>query len=114
MIERDGLRIASIKDIAAMKLQAIVNSKRKKDFWDIHELLEHYSLKELIQFSLQRYPYSLNEKEILNALNCLTELSQDNVITCLKGKYWELIIEDLQSTVAQYRIENFEISTRKM
>jgi predicted nucleotidyltransferase component of viral defense system len=56
VIVQDNLRLASLKDIAAMKLQAIVNSKRKKDFWDIHELLEHFSLKELIQFGLKRNP----------------------------------------------------------
>ena len=40
IIVQDCLRLASVQDIAAMKLQAIVNSKRKKDYWDLHELLE--------------------------------------------------------------------------
>ena len=43
IVRHDGLRLASLQDIAAMKMQAIVNHKRKKDFWDIHELLEHFT-----------------------------------------------------------------------
>ena len=83
--------------IAAMKMQAIVNSKRKKDFWDIHELLEHCTLEELIQYGLQRNPYTLTKDDILYALYHSSELTQDNEIVCLKGKYWELIVEDLRA-----------------
>jgi len=99
IVQQDGLRLASVPDIAAMKMQAIVNSKRKKDFWDIHELLEHFSLEELIQFGLQRNPYTLTENDIIDSLYHSNELTQDNVVECLKGKYWELIIEDLRTIV---------------
>jgi predicted nucleotidyltransferase component of viral defense system len=101
VIEQDGLRLASLQDIAAMKMQAIVNSKRKKDFWDIHELLEYFTLEELIRFGLERNPYTLTEISILDSLYHSAELSQDTVITCLKGKYWELIVEDLRLIVEQ-------------
>ncbi|MDR2839777.1 MAG: nucleotidyl transferase AbiEii/AbiGii toxin family protein, partial [Paludibacter sp.] len=37
IIEQDGVRIASLEDIAAMKLQAITSRKKRKDFWDIYE-----------------------------------------------------------------------------
>ena len=68
IVQQDGLRLASVQDIAAMKMQAIVNSKRKKDFWDIHELLEYFTFEELIQFGLQRNPYTLYENDILDSL----------------------------------------------
>jgi hypothetical protein len=106
VIHQDGLRLASLQDIAAMKMQAIVNSKRKKDFWDVHELLEYFPLDTLIQYGLQRNPYTLTKSDILNTLCDLTEfteLSNDNVVFCLKGKYWELIMDDLKTTAEQYR-----------
>ena len=103
VMQQDGLRLASVQDIAAMKMQTIVNSKRKKDFWDIHELLEHFTLKELIQFGLQRNPYTLTEDNILDSLSHSEELTQDNVIECFRGKYWELIIEDLRTVAEQYK-----------
>jgi predicted nucleotidyltransferase component of viral defense system len=106
VIHQDGLRLASLQDIAAMKMQAIVNSKRKKDFWDVHELLEHFSLDALMQYGLQRNPYTLTKDDILNTLCNLTEfteLTNDNFVFCLKGKYWELIMDDLKTTAEQYK-----------
>jgi len=96
IINQDGLRIASLPDIIAMKMAAIVNSKRKKDFWDLHELLEYFTLEEMIRYGLQRNPYSLNRDDIINSLSNASELTQDNVINCLKGKYWELIVDDFK------------------
>ena len=105
IVQQDGLRLASLQDIAAMKMQAIVNSKRKKDFWDIHELLEYFTLDDLIQYGLQRSPYTLTKHDILDSLLHSETLTQDNAIVCLKGKYWELIVEDLQTIVKQ-RFQN--------
>ena len=53
----DGMRIASIADIAAMKMHAIINSgKRPKDFVDLAFLSMHYSYNELKGLLLKRYP----------------------------------------------------------
>jgi predicted nucleotidyltransferase component of viral defense system len=45
--EEEGIRIAHIADIAAMKLEAITTRKEKKDYWDIAEILGKYSLQEI-------------------------------------------------------------------
>ena len=59
-VEDDGLRLASPKDIAAMKINAIEGRGSKKDFIDIYSLLQHYSLDELLKFYSQKYPnYSI-------------------------------------------------------
>ncbi len=59
-VEEDGLRLASPKDIAAMKINAIEGRGSKKDFIDIYSLLQHYSLDELLKFYSQKYPnYSI-------------------------------------------------------
>ena len=56
-IEEDGMCIASVTDIAAMKMHAIINSgKRPKDFVDLAFLSMHYSYNELKQLLLKRYP----------------------------------------------------------
>ena len=49
------LRLASPKDIAAMKVNAIIGRGTKKDFIDIYYLLQHYSFKDLIHFYLHKY-----------------------------------------------------------
>lgn len=56
-VEEDGMRIASMSDIAAMKMHAVINSgKRPKDFVDISFLSMHYSYNELKRLLLRRYP----------------------------------------------------------
>ncbi|GAB1856756.1 hypothetical protein MHTCC0001_15920 [Flavobacteriaceae bacterium MHTCC 0001] len=41
LVEKEDIRLASLEEIVAMKFEVIVNGGRKKDFWDIHELLDH-------------------------------------------------------------------------
>ena len=53
----DGIRIVSLLDIGAMKLNAMFNSgKRLKDFVDMYFLLEIYSLNKLLQACQRKYP----------------------------------------------------------
>ena len=54
-IEEDGIRLYSIKDIAAMKLNAIANRGSKKDFYDLYALLSRYSLVDLVNFFKNKY-----------------------------------------------------------
>ncbi|HRD80225.1 MAG TPA: nucleotidyl transferase AbiEii/AbiGii toxin family protein [Saprospiraceae bacterium] len=59
LCEEDGLRLASIPDIGAMKLNAIAHSgNRQKDFFDLYFLLEHYSLRSLLDAYQIKYPNS--------------------------------------------------------
>jgi len=62
------VRLAGIEEIAAMKLDVIGRGGRKKDFWDFHALLKKFSLNEMIDFYLKRYPYNFNRKEIIKGL----------------------------------------------
>lgn len=55
-VEEDGLRLASPKDIAAMKINAIEGRGTRKDFVDIYVLLQHYSLNEILGFYQEKYP----------------------------------------------------------
>ena len=55
VIEEDNLHMAAKKDIAAMKLAAIIGRGTKKDFIDLYFLLKYYSLSQLIAFYEQKY-----------------------------------------------------------
>lgn len=46
--EPEGIRMFSTEDIMAMKIQAILGRGRKKDFWDIAELLDHYTISDFV------------------------------------------------------------------
>lgn len=56
---REGYRLASLDDLATMKLSAIVDRGAKKDFIDVYALVrEHKPLHELIRLYLRRFRLS--------------------------------------------------------
>lgn len=56
LVMADGLRLAHVEDIAAMKITAVIGRGTKKDFVDIATLLETYSLKQILSFYEAKYP----------------------------------------------------------
>lgn len=100
LVQIDGIRMVSEKDIAAMKLNCIAQDRqRKKDFWDIHDLLETYSIEDMVSFALKRYPWTLTLDKIINGFKRLPSLNDYTEIRCLKGKYWEFVVEDLMEEI---------------
>lgn len=55
VLEIEGIRLLSIPDIIPMKLGAVAGRGAKKDFWDIAELLDRYTVREMIHFYKQKY-----------------------------------------------------------
>ncbi|MDR0604237.1 MAG: nucleotidyl transferase AbiEii/AbiGii toxin family protein [Bacteroidales bacterium] len=99
IVEIDSIRMASVEDIAAMKMETIGNNGRKKDFWDIHELMDIFSLKQMIDFFMERYPYSHTKENLLNKLIDFSYADDYFNPECLRGKYWDLIKIDIQKSV---------------
>lgn len=91
----DGIRMAGLKDITAMKIDVVSRGGRKKDFWDIHELLNTYSIPEMLQFHQQRFEYTHHRKEIISNFTNFSTADEDIDPICLMNKAWELIKLDL-------------------
>lgn len=53
---RENIRMYDDRDLIAMKIQAILGRGKKKDFWDLYELLQHYNLFDMINFHKKKYP----------------------------------------------------------
>ncbi len=75
IITVNNIRLFSVEDIAAMKLNAIVNRGARKDFYDIYELLQHYSLLELINIYKQKY----SEMNIFTLIKSLSYFDDANI-----------------------------------
>jgi predicted nucleotidyltransferase component of viral defense system len=95
VVEIDAIRMATIEEIIAMKIDVIQSTGRKKDYWDLHELKDQYNIKDMMAFHLKRYPYTHNEKQILNNFVDFKEANDDFDPVCLRDKYWEFIKLDL-------------------
>ena len=95
VLKVDGIRLTEVDDIVAMKIDVVGRGGRKKDFWDLHELLSDYSIEQMLQLHQERYPYTHNKKEILSNFIKFKAADADFDPVCLRGKYWEVIKLDL-------------------
>lgn len=91
----DKIRLASVEDIIAMKLEIIGSGGRKKDFWDIHELINDYSFNEMIELYKKRCPFGVELKILKKQFSNFEIADEEPDPVCLKGKIWELIKLDL-------------------
>ena len=98
----DGIRLASVKDIIAMKMNVVSRGGRKKDFWDLHLLLKEYSLAEMFAFHARRHEWEHNAEELLEKFTDFTEADTLPDPVCLLGKDWDEIKLDLVDAADDY------------
>ena len=102
VVVEDGIRSYSDADISAMKIQAILGRGRKKDFWDLHELLQNYSLQQLSDWHRKKYPDQMLAISIPNAISYFNEADESEDPVSLKGQTWEAIKRSISQTVSDY------------
>lgn len=98
----DGIRMYSTKDIAAMKINAVLGRGVKKDFWDLYEILHHYTLSEIIGFYEQKYPKQQLLISIPNAITYFEEAEEGPDPISLKQQTWENVKTFLQLKTREY------------
>lgn len=86
---------ATRKDLVAMKMEAVNTGPRKKDFWDIHLLLDYYSLEDMLSIHRERHPYSHNRNDILDKLVSFENVETDPDPICYLDKNWQDIKLDI-------------------
>ena len=101
VVEEDGLRLASPKDIAAMKVNAVMGRGTKKDFIDVYFLLKHYSFDELIQFYLQNYTDG-SEYRALLSMSYFADADPQPMPYMFQDVDWEMIRSEIKRRVEQY------------
>lgn len=96
----DNVRMASVDDIVAMKMNAIMRGGRKKDFWDIHKLLNLYSLRQMLELHQRRHEWEHEDVKLLNSLLDFEEADSMADPRCLEGKDWDNIKLDFIDVVS--------------
>lgn len=92
--------LASPRDIAAMKVNAIEGRGSKKDFIDLYFLLQHYSIQDILGFYAKKYP----EYSIFRALMSLTyfeDAESQFMPKMFTNVSWEDIKNTLRKAVAE-------------
>jgi hypothetical protein len=102
----DGIRLVSLPDIMAMKMSAIAHRGVKKDFWDVAELLDMYSLSEMIEF----YKIKYTSHDIFHLVRSLTYFAdaekQKEDPESLKKITWKQVKTKMEKATANYLKRN--------
>lgn len=95
-INGDGFVLASDCDIAAMKVNAIIGRGTRKDFIDLYVLLQHYSLKEIMNFYRQKYP-EFSEYRALLSMTYFEDAEMQDMPQMFIDTSWE----DMKKTIVE-------------
>ena len=101
LVEGD-VRLAGLKDIVAMKLSAVANRGRKKDFIDIARLLDDFSLDQM--FDLYKKKFSVSELSFpLRGLMYFDDAEEDPMPEMLGNSLtWENVKKKVIATTREY------------
>jgi len=99
---QDGIRIYSSADISAMKIQAILGRAKKKDFFDLHELLQHCSLQQIMDWHKQKYPSQMLAISIPHAITYFVDAEESETPVSFKNQTWEGVKKGISRAVSDY------------
>ncbi|HMT72902.1 MAG TPA: nucleotidyl transferase AbiEii/AbiGii toxin family protein [Chitinophagaceae bacterium] len=102
-LNENNIRLASKKDIAAMKLAAITGRGAKKDFTDLYFLLKEFSLKEMVQLYEEKFADG-SAFMVLKSLVYFEDAENDEMPEMLMPASWEMI----KKTVTQHHRKYFQ------
>ena len=108
LVPFEEIELASVQDIAAMKLAAIVQRGTQRDFIDVFYLLKEHSIEELISFALAKFP-GYQEMLILRALiyfNDAEDSEDARGIKVLDNDFsWPSVKKAIQDEVKKYQLQ---------
>ncbi len=99
---KNNIRFYSSADIAAMKIQAILGRGKKKDFYDLYELLKHFSLQQMMDWHKQKYPSQMLAISVPNAITYFVDADESETPVSFKSQTWESVKKGIRRTVSDY------------
>jgi hypothetical protein len=100
-LDDSGITLAGLKDIAAMKLAAIAGRGKKKDFIDVFFLLDHFTLAEMVDLFVRKYPDG-TELIVLKSLTWFEDADKDEMPFMLLDCDWESVKKKINSEVRAF------------
>lgn len=101
-VQGDGFVLASDKDIAAMKINAIMGRGTRKDFIDLYVLLQHYSLPQIMNFYRQKYP-EFSEYRALLSMTYFDDAEMQDMPLMFIDTPWESMRTSIIQAVEAYQ-----------
>lgn len=101
----NNIRIAGLRDISAMKLEAIAGRGSKKDFIDMFFLLKQFTLEEIFTFHKMKYGIGLNNQyHHLKSLVYFSDAEAEAMPVMIKPLYWSDVKKQILSYVRGFKL----------
>lgn len=100
-VEENGIMLAGIKDISAMKLSAITNRGTRKDFIDLYFLLRLYPIDFMLGFYREKY----SDAQLFTAVKSLTyfdDAENEPMPIMIEPVEWESVKSTIITAVNRY------------
>jgi hypothetical protein len=104
-IIHENIYLASIQDIAAMKLNAIIGRGSKKDFIDLFFILKHYSLSEIFKFYDDKY-HDGSSFLVLKSLTYFEDAEIEEMPYMFSDVTWQTVKDNINKVHAEYVLQN--------
>jgi len=102
----NDIRLAGLKDIAAMKLEAIAGRGSKKDFIDLYFLLRIFSPEDILSFHTLKYGVGLsNRYHHLKSLVYFADADADAMPVMIRPLLWDDVKKQIISHVKSFKLE---------
>ena len=98
----EGIRMVSMEDIVAMKVQAVLGRAKKKDFWDIAELLKHFTIDDFIKFHKEKFATQNLFITVPQAISYFADADESEDPISLKNQTWESVKTEIQNKIADF------------
>ena len=97
-----GIKMASLKDLTAMKLMAITNRGKLRDFVDIYILLQHFTLNEMLEWWAEKFSND-NYALVLRSLTYFEDAKEESELKWFFPFNWEKIKKQIAKAIKEVK-----------
>lgn len=92
LVQEESLRLASLEDIALMKMDALLSRANRKDFYDLYFIAQNISLRRLFDLAPKKYP-SVRDFEVQTTKRLIyfESAERDREPNLLKPVAWDVV-----------------------
>ncbi len=94
LLQTGDLRLASMEDIALMKMDALLARASRKDFHDLYAICQRISLRELLDLAPQKYPDVRDfEAQVVKHMTYFDRAETETPVPLLEPVEWTTVKE---------------------
>lgn len=109
VVKYASVNLASLEDIAAMKLDAVRTRGVRRDFVDIYFLIQKHGLKKILKFTKEKYPDIFNAQNFLDGLMYFADADAPQKdrkrIYLYENIDWRGIKKGIEAKVKKYQLD---------